>query len=51
LRGRLAEAEAKYAEAAKYAPKWKQLHLVWGDALRRQGKYAEAIAQYHAVTG
>ena len=39
------------ALADKYAPRWGRNHMFWGEALAKQGKAAEAKAQFTAAAG
>jgi hypothetical protein len=51
LKGDLAGAVAKFAEADKHAPRWGRNHLRWGEALMLQGRYREARAQFETANG
>ena len=44
-------AAARFAEAAKLAPRWGRLHLKWGEAMAKQGKADEARAKWRAASG
>ena len=50
-KGDFADAAAKFAKAAPYAPRWGHNHLLWGEALMLAGRYAEARAQYETASG
>jgi len=39
-------ADKALADAARLAPRWGRLHLKWGEALARQGRAADARAQF-----
>ncbi len=46
-----AKAAAGFAEAARLTPRWGRLHLKWGEALAKQGRAADAKAQFALAAG